>query len=88
MIIKFDYAEFILQVMMDLKNVFAHQPTFKVLELKNDKGTEYIISWKSNRWYNSKLKTLHGAFLSNAKYFGKKIGIQFNNTTLGIEPKN
>ena len=34
MIIKFDYAEFILQVMMDLKNVFAHQPTFKVLELK------------------------------------------------------
>ena len=49
LIIKFDYAEFILQVMMDLKNVFAHQPTFKVLELKNDKGTEYIISWKSNR---------------------------------------
>ena len=29
--------------------------------------------------------TLHGAFLSNIKYFRKKIGIQFSSTPLVIE---
>ena len=35
--------------------MFAYQPTFNVLELKIDKGTEYIIGWKSKGVYNSKL---------------------------------
>ena len=56
--------------------------------LKKDMGTEYVISWKSREVYNSKLTTLHGAFLPNIKYFGSKIGIQFNNTPLVVEQNN
>ena len=59
-----------------------------MLELKIDKGTEYIIGWKSKGLFDSKLKALHGAFLPNVKCFGKKIGIQFNNTSLVIEQIN
>ena len=55
--------------------MFVHQPTFRVLKLINDKGNEYIISWKSNGINNSKLIILHGAFLSNVKNFKNKIGI-------------
>ena len=29
----------------------VYQPTFNVLELKNDKVTEYIISWNSKGIY-------------------------------------
>ena len=52
--------------------MFVYQPTFHVLELKNDKGTEYIKSWKSKGIYNSKLIALHSALLPNVKYFEKK----------------
>ena len=45
-----------------------------MLEIKIDKGTECIIGWKLKGLYNSKLIALHGTFLSNAKYFGNKIG--------------
>ena len=70
------------------QNKFVYQPTFNVLELKIDKGTKYGIGWKSKRLFNSKLVALHGAFLSNIKYFGKKIGMQFNNTPLVEEQNN
>ena len=70
------------------QNMFACQPTFNVLELKNDKPTEYIISWKLKRLYKSKLIALHGAFLPNIKYFKNKIGIQFNSAPLVIERNN
>ena len=65
--------------------MFVYQPKFKVLELKKDKGTEYIISWKSKGIYNSKLIALHGAFLPSVKYFRNKIEIQSNSTPLVIE---
>ena len=29
------------------QNMFVYKPIFNVLELKKDKGTKYIISWKS-----------------------------------------
>ena len=66
-------------------SLFVYQSTFNVLELKNDKGRKYIISWKSKGLYNSKLIALHGAFLSNVKYFRNKIEIQFNNEQNVIE---
>ena len=69
------------------QNVFVYQPTFDVLELKTEKGTEYIIGWKAKGLYSSKLTALLVAFLSNVKYFGIKIGIQFN-TLLVAEQKN
>ena len=59
-----------------------------MLELKIDKRTDYIISWKSKGLYNSKLIALHGAFLPNVKHFGVKIGRQLNNTPLVIEEIN
>ena len=70
------------------QNMFVYQPTFNMLELKIDKDTEYVISWKSKGMYNSKLIALHGTFLPNVKYFRNKIGIQFNSTPLVIEQKN
>ena len=69
------------------QNVFVYQPTFDVLELKTEKGTEYIIGWKAKGLYSSKLIALLVAFLSNVKYFGIKIEIQFN-TPLVAEQKN
>ena len=33
-----------------------------MLELRIDKGTEYIIVWKSKGLYNFKLRALHSVF--------------------------
>ena len=74
-IIVFYQAEYILQAMMDFKNMFVYQPTFSALELKNDKGTKNIINWKSKGIYSSKLMALNGAFLPSVKYLRSKIGI-------------
>ena len=63
------------------QNMLVYQPTFNVLDLKIEKG----IGWKSKGWYNSTLIALHGTFLPNVKYFGVKIEVQFNNTSLDIE---
>ena len=74
--------------------MFVYEPTFNVLELKIDKGTEYIIGCKSKDVYNSKLGVynskiaLHGASFVNVKYFRTKMGIQLNNTPLVIEQNN
>ena len=35
-----------------------------MLELKIDKGTEYITGWKSKGLYNSELIALNGAFIT------------------------
>ena len=48
--------------MMDLKIRLFIQPTLDTLELKKDKGTDYVITWKSKGVYNSKLKSLYTAF--------------------------
>ena len=39
-----------------------------------------LIIWKSTGLHNSKLKALRGAFVPNVKYYGTKMGLQFNNT--------
>ena len=49
------------------QSIFVYQPAFNVLELKKDQDTDYILSWKSNGVYTSKLKQLHTAFFL-AKY--------------------
>ena len=51
-----------------------------MLELKIDKGTDYVIGWKSKGLFESKLLSLHGAFLPKIKYFGYKIGMQVKKT--------
>ena len=70
------------------QNMFVYKSTLNMLELKIDKGTDYIISWKSKGLYNSKLIALHGVFLPNIKHFGVKIGRQLNNAPLVIEEIN
>ena len=36
----------------------VYQPILVALELKKYEGTDYVLSWKSNIVYNSKLKPL------------------------------
>ena len=45
------------------QNTFVYQPTLETLELRKGKGTDYVLSWKSNGAYNSKLKPLYTVFL-------------------------
>ena len=67
------------------QNMFVYKPTFNTLEFKKDKGVDYVIRWKSKGLFESKLFPLHGTFLPNIEYFGYKIGIQFNSTSLVVE---
>ena len=74
---------------MDLKTyLFVYQPTLDTLELKKDKGTYYILSWKSNGVYNSKLKPLYTAFVNSIKLSGYRMRIKFEKEPLVIENKN
>ena len=88
MIIIFSQAECILQVLMGLKTrLFVYQPTLDMLELTEDKGTDYVLSWKSKGVYNSKPKPLYTAFLNGIKLSDYKMGIQFKNR-LAVEKNN
>ena len=44
-------------------NTFVYQPALATLELKKNKGTDYVLSWKSKGVFNSKLKPLRNALL-------------------------
>ena len=60
------------------QKTFVYQSTLETLDLKQDKGTDYVLSWKSNGVYNSKLKPLYTAFLHSIKFTGYKMGIKFD----------
>ena len=68
--------------------MFVYQPTLDMLELKKDKGTDYVLSWKSNGVYNSKLKPLYTAFLHSIRLSEYRIGIRFDNDHLALEENN
>ena len=74
--------------MMDLKTGLFFQPTLDTLELKKDKGNDYILSWKSNGVYNSKLKPLYTAFLHSIKLSGYKMGKKIDTDPLTVEQNN
>ena len=57
------------------QNTFVYQPTLDTLELKKDKGANYVLSWRSKEVYNSKLKPLFTALLHNIKLSGHTMGI-------------
>ena len=67
---------------------FVYQPTLDTLELKQEKGTDYILSWKSNGVYNSKLKPLYTAFLHSIKLSGYKMKMKFDKDPLAVEKNN
>ena len=52
------------------QNIFVYQPTRDTLELKKDKSTDYILSWKSKGVFISKRKSLCNAFLDSIKLSG------------------
>ena len=47
------------------QNRFTYQPTLDTLELQKDKGTDYVLIWKSKVVHTSKLKPLYTAFLQS-----------------------
>ena len=50
------------------QNTFVYQPTLDTLELKKDKVTDYVLSWKWKEVYNSKLESLCTAFLNSINF--------------------
>ena len=59
-----------------------------MLELRNDKGTDYILSWKYNAVYNSKLKPLYTTFLHSIKLSGNKMEIKSDRYPVVVEQNN
>ena len=53
------------------QNMFVYQPTFNTLKYKN-MSSEYVISWKSNGVYNSKLTELNSNFFLTLSILRKK----------------
>ena len=89
MIIIFSQTECILLVMMDLKTrLFINQHLIRMLELKKGKGIDYILNWKSNGVYNSKLKPCQTPFLDSIKLSGHKMKIKFDKDPLDVEQNN
>ena len=73
-----------LQVMMDLKTrLFINKHLIHYNFFKKD--TDYVISWKSKKVYNSKLKPLYTAFLYSTKLSEYRIGIKFDKDPLVAE---
>ena len=70
------------------QNTFFSQPTLDTLELKQDKGTDYVLSRQSNGLNNSKFKPLYTAFLHDIKLSGYKIGIKIDKNPLAVEQIN
>ena len=65
-----------------------YQPTLDTLELRKDKGTDYVLSWKSKGVYTSKFKPLYTAFLHSIKLFRYRKGIKFDKDALDVEQGN
>ena len=55
--------------------------------MKKEKGSDYILSWKSNGVYNSQLKPLYTAFLHTIKFSEYRIALKFDKETLAVEQK-
>ena len=53
------------------QKIFVYQATFNTIKYKNMR-TEYVISWKSEGVYNSKLIPLNSDFLPKMNIFNKK----------------
>ena len=70
------------------QNTFVYQLTLGTLELKIYKGAGYVLSWKSNGVYSSKLKPLYTAFLYSIKRSGYKIGMKNYKDSLAAEQNN
>ena len=71
----FDLSIFLIKFFFSddgFQNMFVYQPTFNMLELREDKGTVYVIGWKSKGVYISKLILFHATFLLNINVLDTK----------------
>ena len=59
-----------------------------MLELRKGKSTDYVLSWKWNGVYNSKLKAIYTTFIHSIKFPGYKIEIEFGKYRLALEQNN
>ena len=55
------------------------------MQLKKDKRTEYVLSWKSKGIFNSESNPLNSGFLHAIKLTECRIGIKFVKTPLAVE---
>ena len=55
-------------VMMVLK-MFFYQPTFSMVQLQENKGTDYILNWKSKAVYGFTLSLQYTHFLHSAFFW-------------------
>ena len=65
--------------------MFVYQPTLNILELKEDKSTEYVNGCKSKRIHTYKCKSWYTGFLQSIKFSGYKMRIKFNQDPLTVE---
>ena len=70
------------------RNMFVYQLVLNTSELKEYKGIDCVLSWKSKGVYTSKLKALYTAFLNSINLSGYRIRLQFDNGILAIEQNN
>ena len=74
--------------MMDLKTRLFISQRLIMLELKKEKATYYVLSWKSKGVYTSKLKSLYIAFSHSIKLSGYRMGIKFDKYLSAVEQNN
>ena len=70
------------------QNTFVYQPTLDTLELKKEKGIDYILTCKSKGVFNSKVEPLYTALVLNIKRSGYGRGIKFYKDPLAVEQNN
>ena len=66
----------------------VYQPPLDNLELKKDKGTDYVLRRKSKGVYNSKLKPLYIAVLHSIKLSEYRMEIKYDKYPLPVERNN
>ena len=74
--------------MMDLKTHLFINQYLDTLELNKGEGTDYVLSLKSKRVFNFKLKLLYTAFLNSINFYEFRIGIKFVKDLLAVEQSN
>ena len=57
----------------------------RYVRVKKDKGTDYVLRWKSKGAYTSKPKQLYTAFLHSIKLSEYKIGTKFDKGSFTVE---
>ena len=70
------------------QNKFVYEPTIDMFELKKDKCTDHVLSWKLKGVFNSKLKPLDIAFLHSIKLYEYRLRIKFDKDPLAVDQKN